>query len=378
MMNSNHSDGNLLLSDLLFLWDDNNVNNIGMDSNSNDVVNDASLLSSSTATDTMENLQLLDDSLSSLFQCLPSNSFNFPNQQQGQFPAFTNDNININNNDFFDFFHNESQQQLKITDGGGSEPSSSQVLLHHNHPFIVQPFTNTDEPHIVMHPSHLHHQQLQQQDQDSGIKKRKKSSSLSVMENELQLHEKKKVKRKRKKRSNPADKDDAAAGDVDPDAPPKPKRITGLNKPLILSDALQTIMEGAIELSRPEIVKRLWNYIKSNDLQDPADRRFILCDEKLKAIFHQDRVNSFGMNRDLSAHLTKKEVNLEPLLIDIYSINKSEEPPSSIITTANSNNPLLTMDDFSPVPTADTPDVMTPSDSEIFLQQKWSITNSSF
>lgn len=126
-------------------------------------------------------------------------------------------------------------------------------------------------------------------------------------------------------------------------------------------------------------MKRLWNYIKSNDLQDPADRRFILCDEKLKAIFHQDRVNSFGMNRDLSAHLTKKEVNLEPLLIDIDAINKNEKPPSSIITAANSNNPLLTMmDDFSPVPTAETPDIMTPSDSEIFSQHKWSITNNSF
>lgn len=44
-----------------------------------------------------------------------------------------------------------------------------------------------------------------------------------------------------------------------------------------------------------------------NHLQDPADRRFILCDEKLKRIFQKDRVNSFGMNRDLTAHLTKKE-----------------------------------------------------------------------
>lgn len=215
--------------------------------NSNDVVNDASLLSSSTATGgTMDKMLLPDDSLSSLFQCLP---MNFPDQQQqGQFPAFANDDININNNVLFDLFNDESQQQLKITGGGGGEPSSSQVLLHHNHPFIVQPFTNTNEPHIVMHPPHQ-----QQQDQDnSGIKKRNKSSSLSVKENELQLHEKKKVKRKRRKRSNPANKDDAAAaGDVDPDAPPKPKRITGLNKPLILSDALKTIMEGAIEVKYP-------------------------------------------------------------------------------------------------------------------------------
>ncbi|KAI7895801.1 SWIB/MDM2 domain-containing protein [Mucor mucedo] len=66
-------------------------------------------------------------------------------------------------------------------------------------------------------------------------------------------------------------------------------------------------MDGDKELSRPELVQKLWKYIKGNDLQDPADRRFILCDEKLKKIFDQDRINSFGMNKDLSAHLTKKE-----------------------------------------------------------------------
>ncbi|GAA5795564.1 hypothetical protein HPULCUR_000924 [Helicostylum pulchrum] len=94
---------------------------------------------------------------------------------------------------------------------------------------------------------------------------------------------------------------------IDPNAPPKPKRKTGLNKPLILSEALSELMDGDKELSRPELVQKLWKYIKGNDLQDPADRRFILCDAKLKKIFDQDRINSFGMNKDLSAHLTKKE-----------------------------------------------------------------------
>ncbi|KAI8096683.1 SWIB/MDM2 domain-containing protein, partial [Halteromyces radiatus] len=105
----------------------------------------------------------------------------------------------------------------------------------------------------------------------------------------------KKTKKKKKKKEP-----------EDPNAPPKPKRKTGLNKPLILSPALSALMDGDMELSRPEIVKRLWVYIKENDLQDPKDRRYILCDEKLKTIFHVDRVNSFGMNRDLSQHLTKK------------------------------------------------------------------------
>ncbi|KAI8326926.1 SWIB/MDM2 domain-containing protein [Choanephora cucurbitarum] len=104
---------------------------------------------------------------------------------------------------------------------------------------------------------------------------------------------------------------------IDPNAPPKPKRKTGLNKPLILSPALSELMDGDKELSRPELVRKLWKYIKTNDLQDPADRRFILCDDKLKKIFDQDRVNSFGMNKDLSAHLTKKEIEEEVTADDV-------------------------------------------------------------
>ncbi|KAI9028352.1 SWIB/MDM2 domain-containing protein, partial [Phycomyces nitens] len=104
-------------------------------------------------------------------------------------------------------------------------------------------------------------------------------------------------KKSRAKRRKPKDPEDA-------NAPPKPKRKTGLDKPLIPSPALSAVLGGDTELSRPEIVKKLWVYIKSNELQDPADRRFILCDNKLRSLFGQDRVNSFLMNRDLSAHLT--------------------------------------------------------------------------
>jgi hypothetical protein len=84
------------------------------------------------------------------------------------------------------------------------------------------------------------------------------------------------------------------------------------------------------QLSRPELVRKLWDYIKKNNLQDPADRRFILCDDKLKKIFNQDRVNSFGMNKDLTAHLTKKE---EPIT------GPEETSETSTITTAAETNP---------------------------------------
>jgi len=44
------------------------------------------------------------------------------------------------------------------------------------------------------------------------------------------------------------------------------------------------------QLSRPQVVKKIWEYIKANDLQDPADKRQIRCDEKLQSVFKTVRV----------------------------------------------------------------------------------------
>ncbi|CAO3600475.1 unnamed protein product [Absidia cylindrospora] len=139
-------------------------------------------------------------------------------------------------------------------------------------------------------------------------------------------------------------------------------------------------MGGEAELSRPEIVKRLWVHIKGNDLQDPKDRRFILCDDKLKAIFNVDRVNSFGMNRDLSKHLTKKEEPVvaiggggDQLALPTTTTSSSsssttdppvttEEIPTTTTVNDTTNNASVKQ---SPTVTADTPDdVVTPQEGE--------------
>lgn len=57
------------------------------------------------------------------------------------------------------------------------------------------------------------------------------------------------------------------------------------------------------QLSRPQVVKKLWDYIKGNELQDPSDKRQILCDEKLHAVFKQDKINMFSMNKLLGSQL---------------------------------------------------------------------------
>ncbi|KAK3024546.1 hypothetical protein RJ639_043738 [Escallonia herrerae] len=77
---------------------------------------------------------------------------------------------------------------------------------------------------------------------------------------------------------------------------------------LRLSDALVEFLgTGENELSRAEVVKRMWDYIKQNDLQDPSDKRRIICDNKLKELFEVDTFIGFSVSKLLTAHITKKE-----------------------------------------------------------------------
>ncbi|CAI8617884.1 unnamed protein product [Vicia faba] len=79
----------------------------------------------------------------------------------------------------------------------------------------------------------------------------------------------------------------------------------GFLLPLQLSDALAKFF-GESELSRIEVVKRMWDYIKGNNLQDPSKRRQILCDEKLKELFGIDSFDGFTVSKLLVPHFIKK------------------------------------------------------------------------
>lgn len=57
------------------------------------------------------------------------------------------------------------------------------------------------------------------------------------------------------------------------------------------------------KLSRPQTVKKIWDYIKANNLQFPNDRRQIRCDEAMRAVFNQDKVSMFSLNKTLGKHL---------------------------------------------------------------------------
>jgi chromatin remodeling complex protein RSC6 len=79
---------------------------------------------------------------------------------------------------------------------------------------------------------------------------------------------------------------------------------SALSKPLNLSPELEAVV-GAGPMPRTEVVKQLWVYIKKHDLQNPSNKRNILADDKLKAIFGgKGEVTMFEMTKLVSAHLS--------------------------------------------------------------------------
>ncbi len=65
------------------------------------------------------------------------------------------------------------------------------------------------------------------------------------------------------------------------------KRPNGLQQPLRPSAELAAVV-GAEPLPRGEVVSKVWAYIKANELQNPENRREILADGKLAAVFGKD------------------------------------------------------------------------------------------
>jgi chromatin remodeling complex protein RSC6 len=75
-----------------------------------------------------------------------------------------------------------------------------------------------------------------------------------------------------------------------------------LMKPLQPSKELAAVV-GSSPLSRPDVVSKMWDYIKKNNLQNPENKREILADDKLEPIFGKKKVTMFEMNKHLAAHL---------------------------------------------------------------------------
>ncbi|MYM30067.1 SWIB/MDM2 domain-containing protein [Duganella sacchari] len=95
----------------------------------------------------------------------------------------------------------------------------------------------------------------------------------------------------------------AAAKPAAKKAPAARKPNAAFMKAMTPSASLGAVV-GAAALPRTEVTKKVWDYIKKHDLQDPANRRMINADDKLKAVFGgKAQVSMFEMTKLISDHL---------------------------------------------------------------------------
>ena len=81
------------------------------------------------------------------------------------------------------------------------------------------------------------------------------------------------------------------------------KANPALLKPMELDDALEAVV-GKGPMPRSQVVKKIWEYIKKHDLQNPANKRNIFADEKLKPLFSgKSEVTMFEMTKLVSGHM---------------------------------------------------------------------------
>ncbi|MBO0737946.1 MAG: hypothetical protein J2P48_15460 [Alphaproteobacteria bacterium] len=78
--------------------------------------------------------------------------------------------------------------------------------------------------------------------------------------------------------------------------------VSALQKPLQPSEELGAVI-GSRPLSRGQAVSKIWDYIRSHNLQNPENRREILADDKLRKVFGKDKVTMFEMNKHLAQHM---------------------------------------------------------------------------
>ncbi|KAI3739442.1 hypothetical protein L2E82_29846 [Cichorium intybus] len=85
----------------------------------------------------------------------------------------------------------------------------------------------------------------------------------------------------------------------------KPLKPLGILKPTPISPALGNFL-GVSESARTDAVKKIWQYIKLHELQNPTNKREIICDEKLKTIFDgRDKVGFLEIAKLLAPHFVK-------------------------------------------------------------------------
>ncbi|NIP82587.1 MAG: DNA topoisomerase III [Gemmatimonadetes bacterium] len=71
-------------------------------------------------------------------------------------------------------------------------------------------------------------------------------------------------------------------------------------------DAKLAKVVGSQPMTRSEITKKVWDYVKKNNLQDSQNRRMINADDTMRPIFNgQNQVSMFEMTKLVNQHVSK-------------------------------------------------------------------------
>lgn len=76
-----------------------------------------------------------------------------------------------------------------------------------------------------------------------------------------------------------------------------------LNQKLQPSPKMAEVIGSSEPVTRAEAVKRLWDYFKKHNLQNPENRREILADDKLKPLFGKAKITMFEVGRIVNENL---------------------------------------------------------------------------
>jgi chromatin remodeling complex protein RSC6 len=125
-------------------------------------------------------------------------------------------------------------------------------------------------------------------------------TELKVLHRDVTRHMKDVSKKHRRKRK---------VQEVDPNAPKRAP--SGFAKPTLMSNELCAFLGEApgTEMARTEVTKYLTTYIKENNLQNQANKRIILPDDKLTALLNvtpTDEVTYFNLQKYMKVHFPKQ------------------------------------------------------------------------
>jgi chromatin remodeling complex protein RSC6 len=83
----------------------------------------------------------------------------------------------------------------------------------------------------------------------------------------------------------------------------KARTNSAFMKPMQPDAALAAVI-GSAPVPRTEVTKKIWDYVRSHNLQDPKDKRTIRADDKLRPVFDgRSSVSMFEMTKLVNGHL---------------------------------------------------------------------------